>query len=132
MTEPSEYVKVSFFWHIDGLVADAPIPTAALLTARKVSSKGGQTEFSNTYAAYEALPESEKQEIAGLAAAHTAVAGFRWVVEAPTDADRARWDTHAIERTHPLVWSHEDGRKSLMVSVTADHVVSPRPRAARC
>ena len=86
----SEYVKVSFFWHIDGLVADAPIPKAALLTARTVSSKGGQTEFANTYAAYEALPEARSRRSRSRRGPH-AVAGFRWVVEAPTDNDRARW-----------------------------------------
>lgn len=119
----SDYVKVSFFWHIDGLVASAPIPKAALLTARKVAKRGGQTEFANTVAAYEALPDYEKAEIEGLQALHTPIAGFRWVVDAPTDEDRARWATHAIERKHPLVWSHDSGRKSLIVSVTADHVV---------
>lgn len=118
----SDYVKVSFFWHIDGLVAEGPLPKAALLTARKVAEKGGQTEFASTYAAYEALPDDEKAEIAELAAIHSPAAGFRFVLDAPTEAERAQWATHAYERQHPLVWTHEDGRKSLIVGITADRI----------
>ena len=51
----------TFFWHIDGVTIDMPPPKATLLTARRISARGGQTEFSNTYAAYEHLPQEEKQ-----------------------------------------------------------------------
>ena len=119
----SDYVKVSFFWHIDGLVADTPIPKAALLTARQVARKGGQTEFANCYAAYEGLDDADKAQIEHLEALHTPAAGFRWVIDRPSQAYLERWATHAVERRHPLVWKHEDGRRSLMLGVTADHIV---------
>src|SRR5271163_3441481 len=61
-----EYVQGTFFWHVDGVTMDMPLPKATLLSARKLSVKGGQTEFANLYAAYAYLPENEKIEIAGL------------------------------------------------------------------
>src|SRR5262245_55441608 len=57
-----EYVQGTFFWHIDGVTIDMPPPKATLLSARRISPKGGQTEFSNTYAAYEHLSREEKEE----------------------------------------------------------------------
>jgi len=60
------YLKGSLFWHIDGTMQDVPI-RASLLSCRKPSPKGtGNTGFSNTYAAYDALPQEEKDRIAGL------------------------------------------------------------------
>ena len=56
-----EYVLGTFFWHIDGVNIDQPLPKATLLSARKLSPTGGQTEFASTYAAYESLPEMEKK-----------------------------------------------------------------------
>jgi alpha-ketoglutarate-dependent taurine dioxygenase len=50
-TQP-EYVLGTFFWHIDGVTIDQPLPKATLLTARKLSPTGGQTEFASTYAAH--------------------------------------------------------------------------------
>src|SRR6266702_7176056 len=58
----AEYLKGGFFWHIDGSTDDIPT-RASLLSARRLSQTGGQTEFANTYAAYEELPESEKQAV---------------------------------------------------------------------
>src|SRR5262245_12458900 len=58
-----EYVQGTWFWHIDGVTIDMPPPKATLLSARRISSKGGQTEFSNTYAAYEQLPQDEQQDL---------------------------------------------------------------------
>jgi alpha-ketoglutarate-dependent taurine dioxygenase len=37
-----EYVLGTFFWHIDGVTIDQPLPKGTLLTARKLSSTGGQ------------------------------------------------------------------------------------------
>lgn len=119
----NDYVKVSFFWHIDGMCANAPLPKAALLTARSVAKRGGQTEFANTIVAYERLPQAEKSEIAELEALHTPAAGFRWVVDQPTHEERARWGAHAFEKKHPIVWRQPTGRRSLLLSTTADHIV---------
>ena len=49
------YREGTFYWHIDGATDDVP-EKATLLTARELSDDGGgDTEFANTYAAYDAL-----------------------------------------------------------------------------
>ena len=117
-----EYVQGTFFWHMDGLNSDIPPPKATLLTCQRKSSKGGQTQFANTYAAYESLPSSEKADIEGLKVLHTLSASMRTVTERVTEADYARW-TFAPDKTHQLVWTHRSGRKSLVLGGGADHVI---------
>ena len=53
------------FWHIDGAYTGIP-PFATVLCARVLSKVGGETEFANTYAAYEDLPADEQQYLSTL------------------------------------------------------------------
>src|SRR6185437_10958936 len=55
----AEFFPGTFFWHMDGTY-DAVPPFATVLRPRVLSPSGGQTEFANTYAAYEDLPQDEK------------------------------------------------------------------------
>lgn len=114
-----EYVLGTFFWHMDGVFADIPPPKASVLSARSVAPKGGQTEFASTYAAYEALPEDEMAEFAELRVVHSVAASMREF--ASPDALPA--DRRGYTKEHPLVWTHESGRKSLVIGYTADRVV---------
>ncbi len=114
-----EYVLGTFFWHADGMTQDIPPPFASVLSARKVAPKGGQTEFCSTYAAYEALSEEEKREIADLRVVHTVTAAVREVAT-PEELDPTR---RAFKHEHPLVWTHQNGHKSLLIGYTADYVV---------
>src|SRR5208337_942299 len=50
----ADYLKGSLFWHIDGTMNKMPIG-AAILTSKVLPTWGGNTEFCNTYAAYEEL-----------------------------------------------------------------------------
>jgi alpha-ketoglutarate-dependent taurine dioxygenase len=118
-----EYVLGTFFWHIDGVTIDQPLPKATLLTARKLSPTGGQTEFASTYAAYEHLPQAEKETLDGLQVVHKAEAGLRPVFDQVTEEDLARWRGMSATMTHPLVWKHRSGRKSLVIGTHADTVV---------
>src|ERR1700756_1698519 len=53
----AEYLKAAFFWHFDGFISPMPI-RASLLSAKVLSPPGtGDTQFANTYAAYEALSD---------------------------------------------------------------------------
>jgi alpha-ketoglutarate-dependent taurine dioxygenase len=117
------YVKVSFFWHTDGLLWNAPVPKAAMLTACKVAPKGGQTEFASTAAAYEALPEREKSDLADLRVVHSPVASLRWILDSPADLDRATSNSGLDTKEHPIVWTQGTDRKSLVLSITADRIV---------
>jgi alpha-ketoglutarate-dependent taurine dioxygenase len=118
-TEP-DYVLGTFFWHIDGLLLDIPLPKATVLSARKLSDAGGATEFANLYAAYEKLPDAEKAQIADLRAIHSIEAAVRPVF-GNTPAERAaHYLTMGPPMEHPLVWTHADGRKSLLIGTHAD------------
>ena len=114
-----EYVWGTFFWHMDGLTVDVPPPKATVLSARRLSSKGGQTEFASTRAAYEALPPEEKAELKDVRVLHTVTASVREVC-APEALDDAR---RALRHEHPLVWTRANGRRSLIIGYTGDEVI---------
>ena len=114
-----EYVWGTFFWHMDGLTVDVPPPKATVLSARRLSSKGGQTEFASTRAAYEALPADEQAELQDIRVLHTVTASVREVC-APEALDDAR---RALRHEHPLIWKRANGKKSLIIGYTGDQVI---------
>ena len=119
------YNQASFYWHIDGTMNDVPI-LASILSARSLSPTGGETEFSNAYAAYEALSESDKKAIDKLKVVHSFEAIARHINPEPSYAEFKEWRAHG-SKTLPLVWSHQSGRKSLILGNTAHHVVGMDP-----
>ena len=116
----ADYLRGSFFWHIDGSADESPY-LGSVLTAKRLSDTGGQTEFANTYAAYEALPEAEKATIAGLKVVHTLEASQRYVNPEPKYEELLGWQ-RLRPRVHPLVWTHRSGRKSLLLGSTATRI----------
>jgi alpha-ketoglutarate-dependent taurine dioxygenase len=116
-----EYNYGNFSWHIDRTDTDIP-PLASILNAKRLAPAGGQTEFANTYAAYEDLPEAEKQRIDGLRVLHKLESSYRESIPNPTAAQLAKWRQHA-DKVHPLVWHHRSGRKSLVTSMSATEVL---------
>ena len=118
-----EYVLGTWFWHIDGVTIDQPLPKATFLSARKLSDGGGQTEFASTFAAYDALPDDLKAEIADLQVIHRIEASMRVVFRDMTPEQTAKYRGMATEMVHPLVWTQESGRKSLVLGTHADEIV---------
>ena len=118
-----DYVLGTFFWHVDGVTMDMALPKATVLSARTLSSTGGATEFANLYAAYDRLPDDEKRELEGLRVIHTLEASIRPVYGHPSQERLDRWRGMAYPMEHPLVWTHADGRKSLLLGTHADGVV---------
>lgn len=116
----AEYLKGSFFWHIDGATDDVP-NFAATLNARTLSRTGGSTYFANTYAAYDDLPEEDKQVYDQLRVVHSFEFVQRWVNPEPGSLELAFWQTRT-PKVHPLVWKHASGRKSLVLGSTAEYV----------
>lgn len=115
------YREATFFWHIDGTTDEVP-NKATLLTARQVAGDGGgDTEFANTYAAYDELPEPDKAEIATARVVHSFAASQLLVYPDPSPRERAGWD-RVPSRTHPLVWTRRNGRRSLLIGATAGSV----------
>jgi alpha-ketoglutarate-dependent taurine dioxygenase len=114
------YREGTFFWHLDGTTQAVP-NKSTLLAARRVDD-GGDTEFANTYAAYEALPDDDKALVDDLRAVHSFGAAQVLVDPEPTAKERASWD-RIPAREHPLVWKRHDGRRSLLLGATAGEVV---------
>lgn len=124
-SEP-DYVLGTFFWHIDGVTIDQPLPKATMLSARQLSPTGGQTEFASTLAAYDNLPEETKQQIADLKVIHRMEASMRPLyVDMPAER-LERYRAMATEMVHPLVWTQQSGRKSLVLGTHADEIVGMR------
>jgi alpha-ketoglutarate-dependent taurine dioxygenase len=122
------YLRGAFFWHIDGTMQDVPV-LASIMSARRLSAIGGDTEFCNTYAAYEDLPQQEKAQLDKTRVVHTLEATQRYVYPEPTYEMLQGWQRYA-DNELPLVWKHRSGRKSLVIGSTASHIVGMDRRAS--
>ena len=72
MNKQADYLKGSLYWHLDGTMNEVPI-LASLLQSKALGNEGeGDTEFCNTYAAYDDLPDEDKAELDGLRVMHSA------------------------------------------------------------
>lgn len=115
------YMQSTFRWHIDGHTPDTPAK-ATVLTARRVAAVGGATEFANTYAACESLPEHERKRYEGLRVVHSFEATQRGVIAQPTEEELASWRSMPTHESW-LVWKRRDGRCSLVLTASADRIV---------
>jgi alpha-ketoglutarate-dependent taurine dioxygenase len=106
----ASYRQGNFLWHIDGMTDELP-QRATLLTAREVDEAGGDTAFATTYAAYEALSDSERARIADLRVVHSFAAAQRGTHPDASAEEKAAW-ARVPSRVHPLVWRRRDGRRS--------------------
>ena len=84
--------------------------------------RGGETEFASTYGAYDVLREEEKEEFGRLRVVHSLEASQRLVTPEPTPEQLAAWRSRPTHE-HPLVWTHDSGRRSLVLGASTDHVV---------
>ncbi len=116
----AEYLKGSMFWHFDGSLQPYP-NLATLLRAMKLSETGGDTEFCNTYAAYDDLPKADKDAIADLQVVHSAERSQYYVTPEMSHEEISFWQKSPT-KTCPIVWTHQSGRKSLLLGATADYV----------
>lgn len=116
-----EYLKGSLYWHFDGTMQPRPI-LASILSSKVLSPEGGNTEFANTYAAYDDLPEDEKARIEGLRVVHSAWNTLFYYDPEPNQ-EKLKQFMSVGEIELPLVWKHRSGRKSLVLGCTARHVV---------
>ncbi len=118
------YLRATFDWHIDGCTPlhDECPQKATVLSAKQVATRGGETEFANSYAAYEAFSDEEKERYGALRVVHSLEASQRRVNPDPSPEELARWRSRPTHE-HPLVWTHRSGRRSLVLGASADHVV---------
>jgi len=100
-------------WHSD-VSCDAEPPLGSILHLQVLPEHGGDTLFSNTYAAYEALSPGLQTYLQGLTATHDGEQVYRSRNRGKGIDDRDRVypkSSHPIVRTHP-----ESGRKGLFVN----------------
>src|SRR3546814_7840763 len=116
------YLKGSLYWHIDGTMNDVPILASLLSMKQLPSTGGGDTEFCNTYAAYDDLSEADKAAYSQLKAMHSAWNTLFYYDPEP-NIEVLRGMMRIGDRELPLVWNHRSGRKSLVIGATARHIV---------
>jgi alpha-ketoglutarate-dependent taurine dioxygenase len=121
------YLAANENWHMDDTRNEAP-SKASILTAKVVAADGGETEFASTFAAYDDLTDDEKERFATLRVVHSPMR-IQLMYGERTEEQIAF--LRSQEREHPLVWTHDDGRKSLVLGSTADHVVGMDEAAGR-
>lgn len=122
----AEYLKGASFWHFDGYMSPKPI-AASLLASKVLSPPGtGNTEFANTYAAYEDLSDADKTLLEGKVAIHSMAASQLFHNPEPSYAKWKEW--RAIGRKElPMVWTHRSGRKSLVLGSAASSIIGMDP-----
>lgn len=116
-----EYVLGNNFWHMDGTSYRVP-GKATMLKCESPPKAGGETEFANLFAAYDALPEARKRSLHGLTVVHSMYAVMSKLYDVPLQEDVDRWNSIFPDNGHPLVWKHLDGRHSLVIGSTAARI----------
>ncbi|MBM3221007.1 MAG: TauD/TfdA family dioxygenase [Candidatus Rokubacteria bacterium] len=114
-------------WHSDS--SFKPIPAMySILHARSIPSTGGNTEFADMRAAYDALDEETKKEIEDLICEHSQIYSRQQIGFFDlTDEERERFKPvrQRLVRTHPST-----GRKSVYLASHAGAIVGwPVPEA---
>ena len=125
----ADYIRGAFYWHIDGSTQDKPY-LGTMLRAVKLSDVGGETEFCNTYAAYDDLPEAEKKAIEDLRVVHSMERSLWYIYPEPSYEQVEAWQK-VPTKSCPLVWHHKSGRKSLLIGATADYIEGMAPEESR-
>lgn len=122
VNKQADYLKGSLYWHLDGTMNEVPI-LASLLSSKALGNEGeGDTEFCNTYAAYDDLPDDGKAELDALRVIHSTWTTLLYYDPEPSLKTLQQMASIG-ERELPLVWNHRSGRKSLVLGCTAGHVV---------
>ena len=123
-----DYARFLFgnhLWHMDGTYEEVP-PFATLFPPYRLSEHGGDTMFASTYAAYEDLPDEEQSWLETLRVVHTMQAALFPAKRNCTSDEFALWCSYP-QRSHPLVWQHKSGRKSLVLSTSGAYVEGMHP-----
>ena len=107
-------------WHTDSSFQQ-PAARYSMLSAKTVTATGGETEYADMRAAYDALEEPLKTQIAGLRAFHSIIYSRQTIGFTQfTDAERAQFPgaEQPLVRVHP-----GSGRTSLYLASHAERVV---------
>ncbi len=114
-------------WHSDASFRVVPA-RYSILSGRIVVARGGNTEFADMRAAYDALDDATRREVEDLVCEHSLIysrgqLGFE--AYRPDELARMKPVRHRLVRTHPVT-----GRKSLFLSSHIGTIVGwPQPEA---
>ena len=116
------FLKGNRSWHTDSSFKKVGAK-ASLLRAVEVPANGGDTEWADMRAAWDALDAATQRRLEGLTAVHSYAWSQGQQVGGATILTSAEWDAlppveHPVVRTHPAT-----GRKNLYVGRHASHVV---------
>lgn len=121
------YALANWLWHSDASFR-AVGAGYTLLHARVIPSKGGNTEFADMRAAYEALSPTEKAEVDGLVCEHSIVFSREQIgleVKSDQHSDKLKPVPHKLVLTDEV-----NGRKSLYLSSHIGSIIGwPVPEA---
>ncbi len=116
----ASFMQGNQLWHTDSSFRPESA-TWSMLHAKVIPPAGGDTEFADTRAAYDALPDAMKRRLEGLVAEHslwhsrTRLGGYL-----PTEEERKSYQSarHKVVRRHP-----GSGRNALYIASHASHIV---------
>ncbi len=116
----ASFMRGNQLWHTDSSFRHESA-TWSMLHAKAVPPAGGDTEFADTRAAYDALPEAMQRRLEGLVAEHSL-----WHSRAklggyvPTPDERRSYPSarHRVVRRHP-----GSGRNALYIAAHASHIL---------
>jgi alpha-ketoglutarate-dependent 2,4-dichlorophenoxyacetate dioxygenase len=116
-------------WHTDSSFKYHPA-RFSLLSARAIPPEGGETEFADMRAAYDALPDEKKRQLEGLTAEHSIFVSRHRIGFTEFNEDVARAlppVPQVMVRTHA-----GSGRKSLYLASHASHIIGwPQEQGSR-
>jgi taurine dioxygenase len=116
--EKTQQTNIGGGWHTDHSYDDIPA-MGSILVARTLPETGGNTQFANLAAAYDALPNDLKTKIEGLRAIHsnTHLYGENGLYRLTDLNEQLGGMDRVGDATHPVVIKHpESGRKVLYVN----------------
>ena len=116
----SSLLQITQLWHTDLSFREGSAKWS-MLHAKAIPPAGGDTEYADARAAYDALPDAMKRRLVGLVAEHSAWhsttqrGGY-----APTEEERRSYPPalHKLVRRHP-----GSGRNALYIGSHASHIV---------
>jgi alpha-ketoglutarate-dependent taurine dioxygenase len=120
----AQQLSLAQFWHTDSSYREIPC-IGALLHGVEVSRTGGETQFTNMYLVYDALPEAVKRQIDGRKAQHNfghmhTQANLKPLTEEEMAVMPPVWQP--MVRKHPVT-----GRKALYISPIYNDAVEGLP-----
>ena len=114
-----QFLRANQQWHSDSTYLAAPA-RVSFLSGRQMPPEGGETQWADMQAAWQALPAERPADLDGLIVEHDFQRSRRKTGHQFTEEERRRWPP----LPHPLVRRHEEtGEKALYVGSQAERVI---------